>query len=88
MDFYEIEFDPQAAREFTKLDKAVQKQIQKYLNRKHLRINPRSFGKALRYDLYGLWRYRVGSYRIIVEIQDDRLIILVLTVEHRKQIYV
>jgi mRNA interferase RelE/StbE len=85
---YEIEFDPSAEKEFSKLDNSVQKAVQKYLNKEQLRHNPRAFGKALRYSLYGLWRYRVGNYRLIVDIQDDILIILVLEIDHRKDIYV
>ena len=87
MAFYEIEFDPRAAKNFSKLDKATQRAIQKYLNKEQLRRNPRSFGKPLRYSLFGLWRYRVDDYRLIVDIQDDVLIILVLDVDHRKSVY-
>jgi len=49
--------------------------------------NPRSFGKALRYSKKGLWRYRVRDYRIICEIQDYRLVVLVVTVGRRDKIY-
>ena len=84
---YEIEFDPRAAKSFSKLDKSTQKAIQKYLNKEQLRHKPRTFGKPLRYSLCGLWRYRVGDYRIIADIQDDALIILVIDVDHRKEIY-
>ena len=87
MGFYEIEFAPQAAKNFSKLDKSVQKSIQKYLNKEQLRRNPRALGKPLRYSLFGLWRYRIGDYRLIADIQDDVLIILVLEVDHRKDIY-
>jgi len=49
--------------------------------------DPRSLGEPLTGDLSGLWRYRVGDYRILAQIEDDRLIILVVHVEHRKNIY-
>ncbi len=49
--------------------------------------NPRQNGKALQGNLRGLWRYRVGNFRIIVEIVDDKVCILVLEVGHRKEIY-
>jgi len=87
MAFYEIEFDPQVAKEYSKLDNFVKKAVQKYLNKEQLRNNPRAFGKPLRHSLYGLWRYRVGDHRLIVSIQDDVLIILVLEIDHRKSIY-
>lgn len=49
--------------------------------------NPRQTGKALQGDLKGLWRYRVGDYRLIAQIQDNELIILVIEIGHRKNIY-
>lgn len=49
--------------------------------------NPRQFGKALTGNHYGEWRYRVGDYRIIAEIHDDRIIILVTSVGHRREVY-
>ncbi|MDR1743266.1 MAG: type II toxin-antitoxin system RelE/ParE family toxin, partial [Dysgonamonadaceae bacterium] len=49
--------------------------------------NPRAFGKALKGSLSGLWRYRVGDYRIICNIQDDECIVLALETAHRKDIY-
>jgi len=49
--------------------------------------NPRRFGKALLGDLKGLWRYRVGDYRIVAKIEDDKFIVLVVTVGHRREVY-
>ncbi|GHU72895.1 hypothetical protein FACS189413_16640 [Bacteroidia bacterium] len=49
--------------------------------------NPRAFGKALVSNLKGLWRYRVGNYRIICAIQDEECIVLALNTTHRKDIY-
>ena len=49
--------------------------------------DPRRFGKALQYELKGLWRYRVGDYRIICKIKDHELIVLVVEVDHRKDVY-
>ncbi|WP_242325310.1 type II toxin-antitoxin system RelE family toxin [Faecalibaculum rodentium] len=49
--------------------------------------NPRSIGKPLKGDKKGYWRYRVGNYRIIAKILDDRLEVLTVTVGHRKEIY-
>jgi mRNA interferase RelE/StbE len=49
--------------------------------------NPRLSGKALQGDLKGLWRYRVGNYRLIAQIKDNELIILVIEIGHRKEVY-
>jgi len=49
--------------------------------------DPRRFGKALRYDLRGLWRYRVQDYRIICEIRDHNSVVFVLTIKHRSIVY-
>jgi mRNA interferase RelE/StbE len=49
--------------------------------------NPRLFGKGLQGDKQGLWRYRVGDYRVICQILDDELVILVIKTAHRKNVY-
>lgn len=49
--------------------------------------DPRAYGKPLRGDLTGLWRYRVEDYRIIARLEDHRLIVLVVTVGHRSDVY-
>ena len=49
--------------------------------------DPRSFGKALRHSQKGLWRYRVRDYRIICEIQNERVVVLVVAVGHRSKVY-
>jgi mRNA-degrading endonuclease RelE of RelBE toxin-antitoxin system len=59
---YEIKILDEA--NFDDLDNDVKIKIQKFLDRKELIINPRSFGEPLKYQLYGLWRYRVGQWRI------------------------
>lgn len=83
-----IEWDERARRELRKLDSAAQKEILRYFRE---RIggegDPRRFGKPLRHELQGLWRYRTGSYRMLCRIEDDRLVVLVLAVGHRSAIY-
>lgn len=79
-----VVYTPEAEKQFAKLDKPVQKRIKKYLAEIK---NPRSRGKALIGNLMGMWRYRVGDYRILCKIKDEELIILVLEVGHRKNIY-
>lgn len=49
--------------------------------------NPRSIGKALLGQYKGLWRYRIGAYRVICDIRDDELIVLAIDIGHRKEIY-
>ncbi len=77
-----------AERQLRKLDRAVQKRILDWLNdRIEGCKNPRHFGEPLKGDRAGLWRYRVGDYRILCEIQDQKIVVLVLTIGHRRQVY-
>ena len=82
---YKIVPTPKFAKNFKKLDSFVRKQIKSYLNR--VTQNPRAKGKALVANRTGQWRYRIGAYRVIVNIQDNELIILALEVGHRRDIY-
>ena len=82
---YKIVPTPKFAKNFKKLDSFVRKQIKSYLNR--VTDNPRAKGKALVANRPGQWRYRIGAYRVIVNIQDNELIILALEVGHRRDIY-
>jgi mRNA interferase RelE/StbE len=83
-----VEFDDRARRELRKLDPGVQQSILKYLrDRIAGREDPRRFGKPLRRNLAGLWRYRVEDFRLICRIEDDRVVVLVLQVGHRREIY-
>lgn len=85
---FHVELTTSARKELKKLDKYTQKMILVWLDR-YLEgcENPRLFGKALTGDKKGYWRYRVGDYRIITKIKDDRLIITVINIGHRKEIY-
>ena len=81
-------FDRRALRELNKLDSQSQQKILAYLEERiGLDADPRRLGKRLKANLAGLWRYRVGNYRIICQIVDNELIVLVLAVGHRKTIY-
>ena len=82
---YKIVPTPKFAKNFKKLDSFVRKQIKSYLNR--VTENPRAKGKALVVNRTGQWRYCIGAYRVIVNIQDNELIILALEVGHRRDIY-
>ena len=83
-----VEYDPRALKDLKKLDRAVQREIVDYLDERIARAsNPRDFGKALRYSKYGLWRFRVRDYRVLCEIQDTKMIVLVVAVGHRSAVY-
>lgn len=83
-----VEFDDAAAKELRKLDRQAQQEILRYFRERIATDeDPRRFGKPLSRDLAGLWRYRVRTYRMICYIEDDKLIVLVLRVGHRKDIY-
>ena len=71
-----------------KLDKTARKRIVNYLEERVLVDgNPYKFGKPLKGNRSGLWRYRVGDYRILCQIEENRLVVLVVAVGHRKDIY-
>lgn len=83
-----VEFDDAAAKELRKLDRQTQREILNYFRQRiATEEDPRRFGKALSKDLAGLWRYRVRNYRMICNIEDDKLIVLVVPVSHRKDVY-
>ena len=74
-------------KQLKKLDSAISKRVLDYLEQIELLDDPRSRGKALTSNLSGLWRYRVGNYRILCRINDDRLIITVIEIGHRSTVY-
>ncbi len=83
-----IKFDPRATKELKKLDSVTQKRIITYLKQKiATQNNPRLFGKGLIGDKQGLWRYRVGDYRIICQLLDEEITVLVIKVGHRQSVY-
>ncbi len=83
-----INFTEIATKQLRKLDKQATKKIIDYLmTRVSISADPKKQGKALSYNMSGLWRYRVGEYRIICQIDDESITILVLQVGHRKHIY-
>ena len=80
-------FDDRALKDFKKLDRQAQKNILAYFDSRIAgKLNPRRFGKGLTGNLAGLWRYRVGDYRILCEIRERELVVLVLTAGHRKNV--
>lgn len=85
---WNVEWDDAAVKELRKLDKQTQREILRYFRERITTDEPpQRFGKPLTGDKTGLWRYRVRDYRMICHIEDDTLIVLVLRVGHRKDVY-
>ena len=84
---WRAELSPRALKQLRKLDKPTARRIIEYLREISSGEGPRSRGKGLTGNLAGLWRYRVGNYRIIASIEDDELFILAINIDHRSQIY-
>ncbi|MEW9806993.1 type II toxin-antitoxin system RelE family toxin [Mesorhizobium marinum] len=83
-----IEYSETARKNIRKLDHQTRGRIKALLEKRvALLDNPRDAGKALRGPLSTFWVYRAGDYRIICDIQDDRLVILIVTTGHRSAIY-
>lgn len=88
MNNYKVEYSIQAVKQLKKLDKNTQKLIYAWIDKNLQNCeNPRQHGKALVTNRKGQWRYRIGDYRLIVEIEDERIKILVLNVGHRRDVY-
>jgi mRNA interferase RelE/StbE len=84
---WQITLKLKATKAINKLDSISQNRIKAFLKRLKEQENPRNQGKPLTGKYKGLWRYRVGDYRLICNIQDNEVIILVLDIGHRKKIY-
>ena len=85
---WKIEFDPAAKRELDKLDKPIARRISKFLYDRVAKLDdPRKIGERLQGTLSEFWKYRVGDYRIICSLEHDRLIVLVLRIGHRREVY-
>ncbi|WP_083874150.1 type II toxin-antitoxin system RelE family toxin [Paeniglutamicibacter gangotriensis] len=84
---WKVELGPDAAKWFRKADLQNARRIRSALRAISTLDSPRDRGKALTGNLAGLWRYRVGDFRIVCDLQDTRLVILVIDVDHRSSIY-
>jgi mRNA interferase RelE/StbE len=82
------EYDPEAIKDLNKLNRSIRLEIFRYMQERIAHADtPRNFGKPLRYDKFGLWRYRVRDFRIVCELQEARQVVLVVGVGHRKNVY-
>ena len=83
---WKIEMTGEAEKELARIDKPAAKRIVRYL-RERVSVDPRSLGKSLRGDLSGLWRYRIGDYRVICELYDEKVSVLVVSTSHSNPIF-
>ena len=85
---YTVEYTQQAVRDLRKLDKQTRTFILSWIEKNLVDCeNPRQHGKGLTANRSGQWRYRVGDYRLIADIQDDKVVILLLHIGHRRDVY-
>lgn len=84
---WEVELSPEAAKWLRKADPQTARRIIAALRAITTLDNPRTRGEALTGSLSGLWRYRIGDYRVVCDLQDARLVVLVIDVDHRSVIY-
>jgi mRNA interferase RelE/StbE len=83
-----IEFDPAAFAELELLDPSIQRRILRYLReRVSTAEDPRTFARPLRGEKVGLWRYRVGAYRVVCAIEEKHARVRVLRIGHRREVY-
>ena len=85
---YSVEYTLQAVKQLKKLDVYTRKLILSWIEKNLVDCeDPRIHGKSLTANRSGQWRYRIGDYRIIAQIQDDKVLILILEIGHRREIY-
>ena len=85
---YKVEYTPKAMKALRKLDKPTRALIYGWIVKNLVDCeNPYAHGKGLTENRRGQWRYRVGDYRLICEIQEERIVILILEIGHRREIY-
>ncbi len=85
---WRVEFDRAAARDLRKLGTEAERRVLGFLRTRIAgSADPRRLGQPLTGDRQGFWRYRVGDYRIVAAIEDERLVVLVVAVGHRREVY-
>ena len=85
---WRVEWEDEAVKELKKLDARAQRNIVRFLREKiAVEDDPRRFGDPLRKDLKGLWKYRIGDYRIICSIEGKTVVVLVVRGGHRRTVY-
>ena len=85
---WKIELERSATRDLNALDPQIARRILRFLNRRVAALeNPRNIGAPLRSESGKYWKYRVGDYRIVARIQDAALLVLVIEIGHRREVY-
>ena len=84
---WSVELTKPAEKTLRKIDPQTSRRLRKALAAIETLEDPRMRGKALTGSLAGLWRYRVGDYRIVCDLVDDRLVVLVIDIDHRSSVY-
>jgi mRNA interferase RelE/StbE len=85
---WKVELSPTALRQLHKLDKPVARRILNFLHQRLGTLDdPRKIGERLQGALSEFWKYRVGDYRLICSLENDRLLVLVLRIGHRRDVY-
>lgn len=86
--YYKILFTETFKKKFNKLDKQTSRIIKSWILKNLIDVDdPRKNGKALTGNLKGVWRYRVGDYRLFARIEDDVFIVFLFDIGHRREIY-
>lgn len=85
---YKVEILESVYKKLSKMDKQTVRVIKNWVIKNLVTIeDPRTKGKALKGNLKGIWRYRVGDYRLFAKIEDDKMIIFIIDLGHRKEVY-
>ena len=85
---WKVDLSPTALKQLAKLDKSVSRRVLNFLRQRVEKLdNPRQIGERLQGTLSEFWRYRVGDYRLICSLEDDRFVVLVLRIGHRREVY-
>ena len=85
---FSVRYDEKALKQLKKMDRIVQRLIVNWIEKNLIDTeNPRLHGKGLSGDKSGYWRYRVGDYRVIADIRDEEIIIVIVEIGHRREIY-
>jgi len=84
---WELRYADEATDQLLRLDRAIARRVSNYLVDTVATGDPRSRGRGLTGPLAGYWRYRVGDYRVIAQIEDARLVVLAVTEGHRSEVY-
>jgi mRNA interferase RelE/StbE len=85
---WKVTFSPDASKTLKKLDRPIKTRVLKFIQQKLVNAeNPRIYGKRLSYPLEEFWRYRVGDYRLIARFMENELIVDIIKVGHRKEVY-